>query len=83
MLQTADAAQNMSDVSSACNTAGNVIGPGEKIIDILPTADRPLVDARLQPKDIDHLGQYARLRFSALDAGLTPEVGAEVQQVVS
>lgn len=70
-------------VSSAYNTVGNVIGPGEKIMDILPTADRPLVEARLQPKDIDvvHPGQYARLRLTALDARLTPEIGAEVQQV--
>lgn len=70
-------------ITSAYNIVGNVIGPGEKIMEILPTADRPLVEARLQPKDIDvvHSGQRARLRFTALDARLTPEVGAVVQQV--
>ncbi|MBY5468262.1 HlyD family type I secretion periplasmic adaptor subunit (plasmid) [Rhizobium leguminosarum] len=70
-------------VTSAYNVIGNVIGPGEKIMEILPTADRPLVEARLQPKDIDvvHSGQQARLRFTALDARRTPEVEAVVQQV--
>ncbi|MBY5558860.1 HlyD family type I secretion periplasmic adaptor subunit [Rhizobium leguminosarum] len=70
-------------VTSAYNIVGNVIGPGEKIMEILPTADRPLVEARLQPKDIDvvHSGQHARLRFTALDARRTPEVEAVVQQV--
>jgi HlyD family type I secretion membrane fusion protein len=70
-------------VTSAYNIVGNVIGPGEKIMEILPTTDRPLVEARLQPKDIDVVrsGQRARLRFTALDARLTPEVGAVVQQV--
>ncbi|MBY5746876.1 HlyD family type I secretion periplasmic adaptor subunit [Rhizobium leguminosarum] len=70
-------------VTSAYNIVGNVIGPGEKIMEILPTADRPLVEARLQPTDIDvvHSGQAARLRFSALNARLTPEVDGIVEQV--
>ncbi|MGO7133504.1 HlyD family type I secretion periplasmic adaptor subunit [Rhizobium leguminosarum] len=70
-------------VTSAYNIVGNVIGPGEKVMEILPTTDRPLVEAKVQPKDIDvvHSGQPARLRFTALDARLTPEVGAVVEQV--
>ncbi|WP_245461294.1 HlyD family type I secretion periplasmic adaptor subunit [Rhizobium sp. WSM1325] len=70
-------------VTSLYNVIGNVIAPGEKIMEILPTTKRPLVEARLQPIDIDviHIGQRARLRFSALNARLTPEVDATVQQV--
>lgn len=70
-------------VTSAYNMVGNVIGPGEKIMEILPTVSRPLVEARLKPTDIDIVrqGQPARLRFSALNARLTPEVDAVVQQV--
>lgn len=70
-------------VTSAYNIVGNIIGPGEKIMEILPTADKPLVEARLKPTDIDlvHSGQAARLRFLALNARLTPEVDAVVERV--
>jgi HlyD family type I secretion membrane fusion protein len=70
-------------VTSLYNIIGNVIAPGEKIMDILPTTTRPLVEARVQPTDIDviHVGQAARLRFSALNARVTPEVDAVVQLV--
>jgi len=70
-------------VTSLYNVVGNIIGPGEKIMEILPTSDRPSVEAKLQPKDIDivHPGQPARLRLTALNARTTPELGATVQQV--
>ncbi|UFS80044.1 HlyD family efflux transporter periplasmic adaptor subunit (plasmid) [Rhizobium sp. T1470] len=70
-------------VSSIYNFVGNVISPGEKVMEILPTTSRPLVEARLQPNDIDavHKGQEARLRLTALNARLTPEVDAVVEQV--
>jgi len=52
-------------------------------MEVLPTTKRPLVEAHLKPTDIDvvHVGQAARLRFSALNARLTPEVDAVVQQI--
>lgn len=52
-------------------------------MEILPTTKRPLVEARLKPTDIDvvHVGQSARLRFSALNTRYTPEIEAIVQQV--
>lgn len=70
-------------VNSNYNVAGNVISPGEKIMEILPKSETPLVEARLRPADIDavKVGQPARLRFVALNARLTPEVGAKVQYV--
>ncbi|MBB6488513.1 HlyD family type I secretion periplasmic adaptor subunit [Rhizobium lusitanum] len=70
-------------VTSLYNTVGNVIAPGEKVMEILPTSKRPLVEARLKPTDIDvvRVGQPARLRFSALNARYTPEIEAVVQQV--
>ncbi len=40
-------------VSSIYNFVGNVISPGERVMEILPTTSRPLVEARLQPNDID------------------------------
>ncbi|MBZ9909676.1 HlyD family type I secretion periplasmic adaptor subunit [Mesorhizobium sp. BR115XR7A] len=70
-------------VSSAYNSKGSVIAPGEKIMEILPTASGLVVDARLRPKDLDQVrvGQPAKLRLSALNARLTPEVSATVAQI--
>ncbi|ESY64839.1 hemolysin D [Mesorhizobium sp. LNHC232B00] len=70
-------------VSSTYNSKGSVIGPGEKIMEILPTAPGLIVDARLRPNDIDQVrvGQPAKLRLSALNTRLTPEVSATVTQI--
>ncbi|WP_352890599.1 HlyD family type I secretion periplasmic adaptor subunit [Mesorhizobium sp. M0848] len=70
-------------VSSTYNSRGSVIAPGEKIMEILPTASGLIVDARLPPKDIDQVrvGQPAKLRLSALNMRLTPEISAMVTQV--
>jgi HlyD family secretion protein/epimerase transport system membrane fusion protein len=70
-------------VSSTYNSQGSVVAPGEKIMEILPTASGLVVDARLRPKDIDqvHVGQPAKLRLSALNTRLTPEVPATVSEI--
>ncbi|TJW41888.1 MAG: HlyD family type I secretion periplasmic adaptor subunit [Mesorhizobium sp.] len=70
-------------VSSTYNSMGSVIAPGEKIMEILPTASGLIVDARLRPKDLDQVrvGQPAKLRLSALNTRLTPEVSATVTQI--
>lgn len=70
-------------VSSTYNSRGSVIAPGEKIMEILPTGSGLVVDARLRPQDIDmvRVGQSAKLRLSALNMRLTPEILATVTQV--
>ncbi|WP_245274363.1 HlyD family type I secretion periplasmic adaptor subunit [Mesorhizobium sp. L2C066B000] len=70
-------------VSSIYNSKGSVIAPGQKIMEILPTASGLIVDAKLRPKDVDlvRVGQPAKLRLSALNARLTPEVPATVTQI--
>jgi HlyD family type I secretion membrane fusion protein len=70
-------------VSSTYNSKGSVIAPGEKIMEILPTASGLNVDAKLRPKDIDQVrvGQPAKLRLSALNMRLTPEVSATVSEI--
>lgn len=70
-------------VSSRYNSKGSVIAPGEKIMEILPTESGLVVDARLKPKDVDQVrvGQPAKLRLSALNTRLTPEVPATVTQI--
>ncbi len=57
------------------NAPGSVIGPGQQVIEVLPTTDELIVEARLDPRDIDlvRLGQQASLRFVALNQRVTPE----------
>ena len=70
-------------VSSTYNSKGSVIAPGEKIMEILPTESGLIVDAKLRPNNIDQVrvGQPAKLRLSALNTRLTPEVSATVTQI--
>ncbi|MER9441510.1 HlyD family efflux transporter periplasmic adaptor subunit [Mesorhizobium sp. M0340] len=70
-------------VSTVYNSPGSVISPGEKLMEILPTSSQVIVEAQLSPRDIDavHVGQSARLRLSALNARLTPEIAATVTEV--
>ncbi|MGX5800449.1 HlyD family type I secretion periplasmic adaptor subunit [Bradyrhizobium sp. Arg314] len=70
-------------VSNVYNSPGSVISPGEKLMEILPTSSQVIVEAQLSPRDIDvvHVGQSARLRLSALNARLTPEIAATVAEV--
>lgn len=70
-------------VSATYNSPGSVISPGEKLFEILPTMDELVIEARLRPQDIDavRIGQTARLRLSALNNRMMPEVAGEVMLV--
>tara|TARA_Y100001936_G_scaffold254141_1_gene325584 strand:+ start:20539 stop:21888 length:1350 start_codon:yes stop_codon:yes gene_type:complete len=50
------------------HTPGGVIGPGESLMDIVPSGDRLVVEARVDPNDIDvvHAGLPARVTLTAL-----------------
>lgn len=65
------------------HTPGGVLSPGEKIMDILPTDDKLLVEAFVRPQDIDQVrrGLAADLRLSALDQRTTPVLFGEVSYV--
>jgi HlyD family secretion protein len=65
------------------HTVGGVIAPGESIMQIVPTADDLVVEARVAPQDIDqiHLKQRATLRLSAFSRQTTPEVAGEVERI--
>lgn len=67
----------------AVHTVGGVIAPGEAIMQIVPTADALVVEARVAPQDIDqvHVGQPATLRLSAFNQQTTPEVEGEVNRI--
>lgn len=50
-------------------TLGGVVQPGEKLLEIVPTQDKLLVEAKILPKDIGfiHVGLPARVKITAYD----------------
>jgi HlyD family secretion protein len=62
---------------------GAVITPGEILMAIVPGNAELLVEARVRPQDIDevHIGQSARLNFTALSQREFPAVPGEVAHV--
>ncbi|MES0205246.1 HlyD family type I secretion periplasmic adaptor subunit [Mesorhizobium australicum] len=67
-------------VRSVFSSEGSVIRPGEVAIELLPTTDELIVEARIKPEDIDsiHVGQEANMMFTALNARTTPKVSGKV-----
>ena len=68
---------------SAVHTVGGVIPAGEPIMMIVPNADKLMVEAKVNPQDIDkvQLDQRATLRFPAFNARTTPEIFGNVSQI--
>jgi multidrug resistance efflux pump len=56
------------------NTIGGVVEPGDLLLELLPTGAGLLIEARVDPDDIDVVfpGRMAQLRFAALRARSTP-----------
>jgi len=65
------------------HTIGGVITPGELLMQIVPDLDEIVIEAHVQPKDIDqvHIGQKAIVRFPAFDRRTTLELYGEVEHV--
>lgn len=65
------------------HTIGGVVKAGETIMEVVPDSDELLVEAHVQPKDIDHVhtGQDAFVRFSAFNQRTTPQVTGQVSFV--
>lgn len=65
------------------HTRGAVIRPGDPVMDIVPSGDGFVVEARVPNRDIDHIyiGQPANIRFSAFNQRLTNEIDGEVIHV--
>jgi HlyD family secretion protein len=70
---------------STANTVGGVITAGDPVMLIVPEADNLLVEAKVEPKDIDQvqLGQPVVLRFSAFNMRTTPELNGTVVRVAA
>jgi HlyD family type I secretion membrane fusion protein len=70
-------------VNLQVHTAGGVIAPGAPILDIVPANERLIVEAQVDPGDIDvvHVGLAAQIRFPAFSQRNTLPVEARVLQV--
>jgi HlyD family secretion protein len=67
----------------AVHTVGGVIRAGDTVLQIVPDSENLLVEARLQPNDIDQVrtGQKAFVRLSAFNQRVTPQLIGEVSYV--
>ncbi len=65
------------------HTVGGLVIPSEPAMLIVPNADALVVEARIQPQDIDsvRLGQPALLRLTAFNARTTPEIDGTVSRI--
>jgi HlyD family secretion protein/epimerase transport system membrane fusion protein len=65
------------------HTTGGVVGPGEPVLDIVPQDVELLIDARVQPVDIDEVttGQQARVHFLAYSERNLPQIHGTVRSV--
>jgi HlyD family type I secretion membrane fusion protein len=70
-------------VNSAVFTSGGVVRPGETLMEIVPSGDKLVVEARVQPSDIDVVenGLPAEVRFSAFSQRNSSPVKGEVTRV--
>lgn len=69
----------------AVHTEGGVIGPGENLMLVVPQGMDLVLQAQVMPQNIDQVsvGQKARVRLTAFNARVTPEIGAEVTHVAA
>jgi epimerase transport system membrane fusion protein len=65
------------------HTVGAVIQPGDPIMEIVPSGDDFIIEARVPDRDIDNIypGQYAEIRFSAFNQRLSNVIDGEVTNV--
>jgi membrane fusion protein, adhesin transport system len=65
------------------NTVGGVVQPGKEIIEIVPSDDALMLEARIQPKDIGFLrpGQPALVKFTAYDFSIYGGLEATLEQI--
>ncbi|MGM0633964.1 MAG: HlyD family type I secretion periplasmic adaptor subunit [Pseudomonadota bacterium] len=65
------------------HTVGAVISPGDPIAEIVPEQDELIIEARVNPIDIDRVtaNQEASVRFSSLSAQTVPRVTGTVLHV--
>ena len=62
------------------HTIGGVITPGMRIVDVVPDNEDLIIEAQVDPIDIDRvsIGQEATIRFSTFGSGTVPTMFGEV-----
>lgn len=72
-------------VGSNIFTQGGVVGPGARLMDIVPTGDALVVEGQLAVNLIDrvHAGLPVELHFSAFNTNKTPQIPGTVIQVAA
>lgn len=70
-------------VGLAVHTVGGVIGPGERVLDIVPEGQDLIIEAQVRPQDADDLspGQRTEVRITGFGGRNLPIVFGEVRQV--
>ncbi|MEM9044394.1 MAG: HlyD family type I secretion periplasmic adaptor subunit [Pseudomonadota bacterium] len=70
-------------VNMAVFTAGAVVRPGAAILDIVPSDEELIVEARVNPVDIEKLriGQDTRIRLTAFDQEEVPEAIGKIVDI--
>jgi len=65
------------------HTHAGVIGPGQKILDIVPSGELSIIEAQVRPTDIDvvHAGLPAQIHLSVYNARNLPLIDGTVEQV--
>ena len=65
------------------NTIGGVAQPGQEVVDIVPSDDQLLVEARIAPQDIAflHPGQPANIKLTAYDYSIYGGLKAELDHI--
>lgn len=65
------------------HTVGGVVPVGERLMLIVPDSDQLVIEAKVQPQDVDQLSldQAATLRFSAFSQRTTPEIDGTVSRI--
>jgi len=67
----------------AINTMGGVVQPGQEVVDIVPTEDALVVEARIAPQDIAFLrpGLPANIKLTAYDFSIYGGLDAELEHI--
>lgn len=70
-------------VGNIANTIGGVIGPGERVMEIVPSGQDLVIEAKVRPEDADEIrvGMASEVRITAFSGRNLPILSGRVQRV--
>jgi HlyD family type I secretion membrane fusion protein len=70
-------------VGSGVHTIGGVISPGGTLLELVPVDDKLIVEAKINPQDIDklHSGLPVGIKLTAFNQRTTPELAGELRYI--